>query len=88
MKLKRNCICLCFIHTCQSDVQTLSTKLYGSQCLITFLLTSITRTKKALKEALNRNYHHDDEGNGFEMINYSFCKDEKCCVLYFIENLG
>ena len=38
MKLKRNCICLCFIHTCQSDVQTLSTKLYGSQCLITFLL--------------------------------------------------
>ena len=27
MKLKRNCICLCFIHTCQSDVQTLSTKI-------------------------------------------------------------
>ena len=46
------------------------------------------RTKKALKEALNRNYHNDDEGNGFEMINYSFCQDGKCCVLYFIENLG
>ena len=43
--------------------------------------------QKALKEALNRNYHDDDEGNGFEMINYSFCQDEKCCVLYFIEDL-
>ena len=44
--------------------------------------------QKALKEALNRNYHHDDEGNGFEMINYSFCKDENAvsCILLKIWN--
>ena len=43
-----------------------------------------TRAKKALKEALNHNHHDDAESNGFEMINYSFCKEEKmfCVVCY------